>query len=172
MPWARPGCSDATRPSASVRTSSQRLGATPRLLHRSRGNGAFALLEARKQAVHDASRRRERQERELATTVADAAQKSSKLETAAARDRARDRAHALNGIDARVWGADRSADRSHLDWQTWAAAVAHRDAQNSSPPPVVQLGGERCSEVYSWEVHTLVSQVKQRPRVADLKTTQ
>ena len=162
-PERRPG----TNRSRSARVGAQRLGATPRVLHPSRGHGAFALLEARKQVMHDAARRRRRQERELAVAAAEAAQKRGKLERAEVNALERERAQALKGTSPRVWGPESSA--STLDWQAWSLALSSRDARSGSPPPAPRLGGERASEVAPWEAHTAVSQVKQRPRISDLE---
>ena len=158
----------ATKPSPPARTGAQRLGATPRVLHHSRGHGAFTLLEARKQVMHDAARRRRRQERELAAAAAEAAQKRGELERAADKASERERTQALKGTSSRVWGPESSVGT--LDWQAWSLALSSRGAPSGSPSPSPRLGGERASEVGPWEAHTAVSQVKQRPRISDLES--
>ena len=153
----------AAKPSGG--TGAERLGVTPRLFHRSRGTGAFALLEARKQAVHDASRRRKREELALQAAAAAAAQRCGALEQAAARAR-----EPATVADASVWGPERAAVQ--LDWRAWSSAKRAADAQSAdSPPPSPRLGGERLEArpEERWESLTVASQLKQRPRIIELK---
>ena len=166
---ARPATAPAARRPSTARVrggsaqGAERLGATPRHYHHCRGSGAFALLEVRKQAVHDASRRRQRQEQKFEAASAAAEQSRRKVEQVAQQARTKEHEKVVQSTDSSVWGAERAAQ--HEDWDTWSE---RQPSTKPHPPREPRKGGATWPEnrpIGHKEFGTIVSKMKLKTRV-------